>query len=381
MSIKPPSSLLPAARGLAFGAACLPGLALAQPVTGLYVAGAGGANLLQDEEVRLSPSFPGGKLRWDAGYAGLASVGYGFGNGARVEIEGNFRDNTLQHFLQTPYPTVAGGDQQNYGGMVNALFDMDVGKNWIYPYLGIGIGYSWTHWALHDVETGGLPFAERLGGTDGNFAYQAMFGVGLPVPFVLGLSVTAEYRFFSVLAPGGFHGSSIGERAAFGSGPYAYRTGNVDINSDYNHSFLLGLRYEFNPAPPPRTVQAPPETAPAPAPSRSYLVFFDWDRASLTPRARQIVAEAAQNASRVQTTVIEVSGYADTSHALPGARGQAYNQRLSLQRADSVRAALVQDGVSPGIIEVHGYGDTHLLVQTGPNEREPQNRRVEILLR
>ena len=356
------------------------GTARAQPVQGLYVGAAGGANLLQDEEVRLSPSFPGGKTRWDVGIAGLGSVGYGFGNGVRVEIEGNYRQNTLQHFLQTRFPTLAGGDQNSYGAMANVLFDMDVGQNWIYPYLGVGVGYAWSHWQLHDVGTN-YPFAENLAGTSqGNFAYQAMLGVGVPVPWVVGLSLTAEYRFYSIVAPQGFTGSSIGEEAAFGAGPYATRRGNLDINSNYNHSLLLGLRYEFNPAPPPPPGAVAPPAAPAPTPARTYLVFFDWDRDVLTPRARQIVAEAASASTHIQTTTIAVDGYADTSHGLPGARGEAYNQHLSQRRAEAVRGELIRDGVPANVISIHGYGDTHLLVATGPNTREPQNRRVEIVL-
>ncbi len=130
-----------------------------------------------------------------------------------------------------------------------------------------------------------------------------------------------------------------------------------------------------------QTTAAPAAAAtPAPAPATTYLVFFDWDQAVLTPRARQIVAAAATNARRGRATTIAVDGYADTSHALPGERGHAYNVRLSLRRADVVRAELVRDGVAAGSIAVHGYGDTHLLVVTGPNVREPQNRRVEIRL-
>ena len=354
--------------------------AAAQPVTGLYVGAGGGANLLQDEEVRLSPSFPGGKLRWDVGAAGLGSIGYGFGNGVRVEIEGNYRTNTLQHFLQTRFPTLAGGDQQTYGAMANVLFDMDVGQNWIYPYIGAGVGYAWTHWQLHDAGTN-YAFAENLGGTSGNFAYQAMFGLGIPVPWVVGLTLTAEYRFYSVLGPQGFTGTSVGEEGAFGAGPYTTRRGNVDINDDENHSLMLGLRYEFNPAPPPVPVQAVPPSAPAPAPARTYLVFFDWDSDQLTVRARQIVSAAATASTQVQTTTVAVDGYADTSHALPGARGQSYNLHLSLRRAEAVRGELIRDGVPAGIISIHGYGDTNLLVPTGPNAREPQNRRVEIVLK
>ena len=40
----------------------------------------------------------------------------------------------------------------------------------------------------------------------------------------------------------------------------------------------------------------------------------------------------------------------------------------------------MRDGVPQNVIEIHGYGETHLLVPTGPGVREPQNRRVEIIL-
>ena len=360
------------------GAVLVASVARAQPVSGVYVGLGGGANFLQDETVRLSPAFPSGRDRFDVGYAGIGSAGYGFGNGVRVELEGNYRDNTLQHFRGTSFPSEAGGSQENYGGMVNALFDMDIGKNWLYPYFGVGAGYAWTHLDTHYAASS-LPYAQSTGGTFGNLAYQAMFGLSLPVPWVVGLSMTAEYRFFSVLGPERFSGSGIGTEGAFGARPYGASRGNQDITSDYNHSVLLGLRYEFNPAPPPPP--APPvEAAPAPAPSRTYLVFFDWDRSDLSDRARRIIAEAAQASTRVQTTRVEVNGYTDSSAAQPGARGEAYNQALSIRRAEAVRGELVRDGVPTASIDIHGYGENHPLVPTGPNAREPQNRRVEIVM-
>ena len=104
-------------------------------------------------------------------------------------------------------------------------------------------------------------------------------------------------------------------------------------------------------------------------------MFFDWDKYNLTDRARQIIAEAAQNSTRVQYTRIEVNGYTDTS-------GSArYNQGLSVRRAEAVAAELVKDGVPRNAISIQGFGETHLLVPTGPNVREPQNRRVEIIIR
>jgi outer membrane protein OmpA-like peptidoglycan-associated protein len=135
-------------------------------------------------------------------------------------------------------------------------------------------------------------------------------------------------------------------------------------------AFNGGLRYAFGspPVPPPVI-----PVAPKPAVARSYLVLFDWDKADLTERARQIIKEAATNSREVQVTRIEVNGYTDTSGT------HRYNQRLSVRRARSVAAELVRDGVPSNIIEMHGYGDTHLLVQTGPGIRNAQNRRVEII--
>ncbi len=53
---------------------------------------------------------------------------------------------------------------------------------------------------------------------------------------------------------------------------------------------------------------------------------------------------------------------------------------LSLRRANAVKDALVREGVPATAIAVVGRGEQGLLVQTGPNVREPQNRRVEIVI-
>ncbi|HEX7389662.1 MAG TPA: OmpA family protein, partial [Acidiphilium sp.] len=107
---------------------------------------------------------------------------------------------------------------------------------------------------------------------------------------------------------------------------------------------------------------------------RTYLVFFDWDKANLTPRAQQIVAEAAHASQTTHVTRLDVNGYTDTSGK------PSYNMKLSYRRADAVAAQLVSDGVPKEDIMIKGFGETHLLVPTGPGVREPQNRRVEIIL-
>ncbi len=122
--------------------------------------------------------------------------------------------------------------------------------------------------------------------------------------------------------------------------------------------------------------QVDQESAAVPAPrvAQTYLVFFDWDKATLTEAARHVVEEAATASLTQAATTIHVSGYTDTS-------GPAvYNQRLSMRRAWAVADQLVKDGVPAAGIEIRGYGETHLLVPTGPDVREPRNRRVEIVL-
>jgi outer membrane protein OmpA-like peptidoglycan-associated protein len=76
----------------------------------------------------------------------------------------------------------------------------------------------------------------------------------------------------------------------------------------------------------------------------------------------------------VQVTRIEVNGHADRTGSA------AYNQTLSERRAQNVAAELVRNGVPQNIITVQGFGYTRPLVPTGPGAREPQNRRVEIIL-
>jgi outer membrane autotransporter protein len=166
---------------------------------------------------------------------------------------------------------------------------------------------------------------------------------------------------------GGVNGTLTRNLSLYGDVAWQNQIGNGGFRG---WAFNGGLRYAFGGAP----VILPAVPVP-PTIARTYLVFFYWDKADLTERARQIVAEAAANSRKVQLTRIEVDGFADTSGT------HRYNQRLSLRRAKAVADELERDGVKPEAIEMHGYGDTHLLVATGPGVRNAQNRRVEIIFR
>jgi OOP family OmpA-OmpF porin len=121
--------------------------------------------------------------------------------------------------------------------------------------------------------------------------------------------------------------------------------------------------------------EPPPPAPPPPPPVRNFLVFFDFDKSSLTPRAMDIVKEAARVAKSGENLRVTCTGHTDTA-------GPAnYNMALSLRRANTVKDALVREGVSPTAISVVGRGEEALLVATKDGVREPQNRRVEIVIK
>lgn len=119
-----------------------------------------------------------------------------------------------------------------------------------------------------------------------------------------------------------------------------------------------------------------PAAAAAPVavrPQTEYLVFFDWDRANITPAATNTIGDAV--AAFGTGAKIQVIGHTDTSGS------PAYNQRLSVRRAQAVKQALVSRGIPAANITTEGRGESQLLVQTGPNVREPSNRRAQIINR
>jgi OOP family OmpA-OmpF porin len=330
----------------------LPLAAHAQPVTGLYIGAGAGVNIMLNEPVTSTSGVPlsGIDLQTNVGAVGVMSVGWGFGNGLRAEFEGDYRYNGLDK-LSGPSGTSASisGNEQKFGPMFNVLYDFTTLSPMFVPYVGVGAGYQWADETINGPASSG-----SVTKTEGSFAYQAIIGAALPIPSVPGLAVTAEYRFMGM------------------SGDRTY--GDTKLGNDFNNSVLIGVRYAFGVAA--VAVAAPaPMAAPAPAPARSYLVFFDWDKANLTPRAQQIIQEAAANSTKVSYTQIQVNGYTDTSGT------PQYNQGLSIRRAQAVAAELVKDGVPKNAIAIQGFGETHLLVPTGPGVREPQNRRVEIIIR
>jgi len=345
----------------------LPVLAQAQPVSGLYLGAGVGGNWLQDTTLNGAVNNAlGAKIEneFEVGYVGVLSLGWGFGNGLRAEIEGSYRSNDVSD-TKVSGASVQGrasgtGTAVSYGAMANILYDFNLGSalGGIVPYIGAGAGYIW-----HDYQDVGIRYSSGdkivYNGDTGAFGYQAILGAALPVASVPGLAVTAEYRFMGTL------GHDI--NGTVNQTGQAQTRLNSDVDN-FNHSLLIGLRYAFNAAPVVAAAAAPMAAA------RTYMVFFDWSKADLTDRARQIIGEAA-SARGQGVTRIEVNGFTDRS-------GPAdYNMGLSVRRANAVAAELVRRGVPRNEIVTRGFGEENNLVPTADGVREPQNRRVEIILK
>lgn len=97
--------------------------------------------------------------------------------------------------------------------------------------------------------------------------------------------------------------------------------------------------------------------------------FFEYDSAALKEGAYPELARVAQVLNKYPQTMIEVGGHTDIRGS------EAYNQRLSEERAKSVEVVLIQNGVLPARIKTVGYGETRPI-----SSDHARNRRVEILI-
>ncbi|HET7456384.1 MAG TPA: OmpA family protein [Gemmatimonadaceae bacterium] len=103
-------------------------------------------------------------------------------------------------------------------------------------------------------------------------------------------------------------------------------------------------------------------------------ILFDVNKATLKPGSEANVRRIATILQEYPDKQISVEGHTDATGS------DAYNQKLSEDRAASVRAALVAGGVNPAQITSRGFGKTQPVASNDTPTGRQQNRRVEIVV-
>ena len=121
-----------------------------------------------------------------------------------------------------------------------------------------------------------------------------------------------------------------------------------------------------------------PTPAPAPAPvvgtkvTYSADAFFDFDKSVLKPEGKAKLDDLAGKVKDINLEVIIAVGHTDSIGSV------AYNQKLSVRRAEAVKAYLVSKGIDKSRVYTEGKGKSQPIADNKTAAGRAKNRRVEI---
>jgi OOP family OmpA-OmpF porin len=119
---------------------------------------------------------------------------------------------------------------------------------------------------------------------------------------------------------------------------------------------------------------AAPAPAPAPAAPQVYLVLFDFDKSNINAAGQAVINRVVADFSANKAKSISITGYTDRAGT------DAYNLKLSEQRADAARSALIAAGVPADAIVTAWKGEAENAVPTADGVKEQANRRDELIV-
>jgi OmpA-OmpF porin, OOP family len=101
-------------------------------------------------------------------------------------------------------------------------------------------------------------------------------------------------------------------------------------------------------------------------------VLFDFDKSTIKPEAAAILDRLVAFMNENKDKKVNLSGHTDSIGT------DAYNQKLSERRANSVKAYIVKKGVDDSRVAAQGFGETKPIADNKTKEGRAKNRRVEI---
>jgi OOP family OmpA-OmpF porin len=136
---------------------------------------------------------------------------------------------------------------------------------------------------------------------------------------------------------------------------------------------------EPKPAPPPPPPAPKPEPKPEPKPKPvaekvtfAADVLFDFDKAVIKPEGKSKLDDLANKVKGINLEVVIAIGHADSIGS------DEYNQRLSVRRAESVKAYMVSRGIEPNRVYTEGKGEKQPVASNRTSDGRAKNRRTEI---
>ena len=330
----------------------------AQAGHGWYLSLEGGANMVDDWEhtrtrlTRCGPELREALAAFETGWSAFGAAGYAL-NGWRVEAEGGVRTNNIDSYVKQGWKQVLAregrsgepdGELSEASLIINIIYDIPLFERFSLA-LGVGAGADYARLKL---DTRWAPIDEE----DWHFIYQGIAGVNYALTDMT--VVFLNYRFASV------------SDVSFDPTP------NVHLEGEdfQKQAATAGVRFQLSA---PDGPVAPPPAAPTPVPlEREFMVFFGFNKWSLSGEALSTIREAVGAVHASGSAAIRVVGHADRAGSV------AYNKALSLRRAKSVKKALIDEGLGAEAISISGRGESEPLVPTADGMRESQNRRVHI---
>lgn len=278
-----------------------------------------------------------------------------------IEVNG-FGTSLIQARRNTVHGQDASSDGQlGLGADANYHFGSFGADGRVVPFLLAGLGAEWEtyHYTQNEFHWG--PFID--------------IGAGVVGKLTRHLSLRGEARYYGIYNSESYSPSVLGD---------------LRVN--------LGVQYAFFKDPPPPSPPPPPQPcnceAPPPPPKpkcppapagfkvdengcviEQSLVLrsvnFQFDKDQLTPAARDSLKPIASSLVAQPELYVEIGGHTDSVGS------DAYNQKLSQERAQSVRSYLIEQGAKADHLTAKGYGESKPIASNSTKEGRAENRRVE----